>query len=272
MTHGPVTPDAAPEAVGPEDPITGRGRHRPSRAARGRQGPQAAPRHGLPPGVLLTAAGATACLIVVDFAIRSYHEYVEPVPTLRAIFNVGAENNLAAWWNSTLLLTVAGMALVATVLTGRTARPGRGSWLALAVVAAWLSLDESVQVHERLAGPGQDLARGLGVSLPTYAWVLPGGVMALTGAVCAVLWARRFPRDVRFGILGALAIYLTGALVVEAVNGWARRQGANAVYAFGTSLEETMEMGACLLAIAVLARLVVQTGDPGSNRIVVRLR
>ncbi|MBC6470136.1 hypothetical protein [Actinomadura alba] len=223
-------------------------------------------------GVLPAAAGATACLIVVDFAIRSYHEYVEPVPALRAIFNVGAENNLAAWWNSTLLLTVAGMAIVATVLTGRTARPGRWSWLALAVVAAWLSLDESIQVHERLAGPGQEWARGLGVSLPTYAWVLPGAVMALAGAVCAVLWARRFPRDVRFGLLGALAIYLTGALVVEAFNGWARRQGANAVYAFGTSLEEAMEMGACLLAVAVLARLVIHTRDPGSNRIVVRLR
>ncbi|RAY12414.1 hypothetical protein DPM19_25025 [Actinomadura craniellae] len=223
-------------------------------------------------GPLLVAAGATALLIVVDLAVRSYHEYVAPVPALRMVFNVGAEGNLASWWNSALLLSVAGAAIVAALLTAPGARPGRPSWLALAAAAAWLSFDETVQVHERLAGLGQEWAGGLGLSLPTYTWVLPGAAMALTGAVLAVLWARRLPRDQRLGLLGALAVYVTGALVVEAFNGWANRQGAHEVYALGTSLEEAMEMGACLLALAVLARMVTFTHDPDADRMVVRLR
>lgn len=232
----------------------------------------AASRPRSPQGPLLIAACATALLIVVDLAIRSYHEYVDPVPALRMVFNVGAESNLAAWWNSTLLLSVAGMAVLAAMLTGPSARPGRPTWLALAAATAWLSIDESVQVHERLAGVGKEWADGLGVSVPTYAWVLPGAAMALAGVLAAVLWARRLPRDQRVGLLGALAVYISGALVVEGFNGWARRQGAEAVYAVGTSLEEAMEMGACLLALAVLARMVVFTRDPESGRLAMRLR
>ncbi|MFC5752302.1 hypothetical protein [Actinomadura rugatobispora] len=222
--------------------------------------------------MLPIAAGITAALVAADLAIRGFHHYVEPVPALRWAFNVGAEANLATWWNSTLLLSVAGTALVAAVLSGRDARPGRRSWPALEAAAAWLSIDETVQVHERLAGPGRAWARELGLALPTYAWVLPGAALALTGTLCAVLWARRLPPDLRRGLLGALAAYLTGALVVESFNGWARRQGADVVYAVGTSVEEALEMGACLLALAVLARFVLLGRDAHTGRVVVRLR
>ncbi|TDC86281.1 hypothetical protein E1285_23975 [Actinomadura sp. 7K507] len=223
-------------------------------------------------GPLLAAVAATALLLVVDFALRAYHEYVEPIPALRRLFNVGSESNVATWWNSTLLLSVAGMAVLAALLTGPGARPGRLSWLSLAAATAWLSIDETVQVHERLAGPGEQWANGLGVSLPTFAWVLPGAVMALAGVAAAVVWARGLPRDQRVGLLSALAVYISGALGVEAVNGWLNRQGADVLYALGTSLEEGMEMGACLLALAVLARIVVFGRDPESGRVVVRLR
>ncbi|TDC57122.1 hypothetical protein E1281_06120 [Actinomadura sp. KC345] len=235
--------------------------------------PAAAPR---PPSPLrrplLVAVGATALLLAVDFALRAYHEYVEPIPALRRLFNIGSEGNLATWWNSTLLLSVAGMAVLAALLTGPGARPGRLSWLSLAAAAAWLSIDETVQVHERLAGLGKQWANGVGMSLPTFAWVLPGAVMALCGVVAAVLWARGLPRDQRVGLLSALAVYISGALGVEAVNGWMNRQGADAVYALGTSLEEGMEMGACLLAVAVLARIVVFGREPESGRVVAHLR
>ncbi|MBE1531848.1 hypothetical protein [Actinomadura algeriensis] len=232
--------------------------------------PEQAPRY--PRGPLLFAAGATVLLLAADFGLRAYHEYVEPIPALRRLFNIGSESNLATWWNSALLLAVAATALLAALLTGPSARPGRASWLALAAVATWLSIDETVQVHERLAGIGEGWADGLGTSLPTFAWVLPGAVMALAGVLAAVLWARGLPRDQRLGLLGALAVYITGALVVEAINGWVNRQGLKEVYALGTTLEEGMEMGACLLALAVLARFVIFTRDPASGRLAVRLR
>ncbi|MFI0348926.1 hypothetical protein [Actinomadura sp. 9N407] len=245
---------------------------RPPGTCPGSDGPLAVPRHPFVRGALLAAAAATGCLIVVDLGIRTFHEYVAAVPALRLIFNVGTEGNLATWWNTALLLSVAGTALVAAALSGRTARPGRRSWLGLALAAAWLSIDESAQVHERLAGPGNDWAREHGITLPTYAWILPGSLLAVAGTVCAVLWARRLPPDVRRGLLGALAAYFSGALAVEAFNGWAKRQGADAVYALGTSVEEGLEMGACLMVLATLAKVVLLVQDPISDRLIVRLR
>lgn len=224
---------------------------------------------------VLVAGGATAVLLIADLAVRGYHAYVHPVPALRMVLNVGAEGNLASWWNSTLLLTVAATALLGGMLATSGARPGRPSrpsWLALAFAAAWLSLDETVQLHERLTAVGKAWTGAFALTVPTYAWVLPGSVLAAAGVGLAVLWGRGLPRDLRIGMFGALAVYLTGALVVEACNGWAREIRADLLYALGTTLEEGMEMGACLIALGVLARHVTMARDPATGVRMVLLR
>ncbi|MFD0548030.1 hypothetical protein ACFQ0X_01835 [Streptomyces rectiviolaceus] len=221
--------------------------------------------------VLWFAAGATAALLVADLATRAYNHY-DPIPTVRRLVNVDVEANLATWWNSTLLLAVAGMALTAALLSGRGARPGRQSWLGLAAAAALLSLDETVSLHERLGEVGRSWKEWAGGSLPTHAWVLPGAVLAAVGTLCAVLWARKLPRDLRVGLLAALAVYLGGALLTEGLNGWAHANGHSTVLMLGTIVEEGLEMSGCLVALAVLSRYVVLENDPESGRAVARLR
>ncbi len=223
------------------------------------------------PRVLWLAAGATAAILVADLATRAYNRY-DPIPTVRRLVNVDVEANLATWWNSTLLLAVAGMALTAALLSGRGARPGRLSWLGLAAAAALLSIDETVSLHERLGEVGRSWREWAGVSLPTHAWVLPGALLAAAGTVAAVLWARKLPRDLRNGLLGALAVYLGGALLTEAFNGWAHANGHSMVLMLGTIVEEGLEMSGCLVALAVLGWYVTLEHDPASGRAVVRLR
>ncbi len=224
-----------------------------------------------PRRVLWWAAGATAALLVADLATRAYNRY-DPIPSVRRLVNVDVEGNLATWWNSTLLLAVAGMALTAALLSGRGARPGRLSWLGLAAATALLSLDETISLHERFGELGRSWKEWAGVSLPTHAWVLPGAVLAAAGTVCAVLWARKLPRDLRYGLLGALAVYLGGALLTEAFNGWAHQNDYSTVLMLGTVVEEGLEMSGCLVALAVLGRYVMLEHDPASGRALVRLR
>ncbi|ONK14211.1 hypothetical protein [Streptomyces sp. MP131-18] len=221
--------------------------------------------------ILWLAAGATAAILVADLATRAYNRY-DPIPTVRWLVNVDFEANLATWWNSTLLLAVAGMALTAALLSGRGTRPGRLSWLGLAAATALLSIDETISLHERLGEVGRSWKEWAGVSLPTHAWVLPGAILAAAGTVCAVLWARKLPRDLRNGLLGALAVYLGGALLTEAFNGWAQGNGYSIVLVLGTIVEEGMEMSGCLVALAALSRYVVLEHDPASGRAVVRLQ
>ncbi|EPH42621.1 hypothetical protein ABT390_23160 [Streptomyces aurantiacus] len=221
--------------------------------------------------VLRFAAGATAALLVADLATRAYNHY-DSIPTVRRFVNVDLEANLATWWNSTLLLAVAGMALTAALLSGRGARPGRRSWLGLAAATALLSIDETASLHERLGEVGKSWKEWAGGSLPTHAWVLPGAVLAAAGTVCAVLWARKLSRDLRYGLLGALGVYLGGALLTEAFNGWAHAHSHSTVLMLGTLVEEGLEMSGCLVALAVLGRYVVLEHDPASGRAAVRLR
>lgn len=220
---------------------------------------------------ILWLAGGTAGLLIADLATRAYNRY-DSIPTIRRLVNVDVEANLATWWNSTLLLAVTGMALTAALLSSRGARPGRLSWLGLAAGTALLSIDESVSLHERLGEVGKSWKEWAGVSLPTHAWLLPGVILAAAGSVCAVLWARKLPPHLRYGLLGALAVYLSGALLTEAFNGWAHGNGHSTVLMLGTIVEEGLEMSGCVVAVAVLSRYVVLEQDPASGHAVVRLR
>ncbi|MFW6720647.1 hypothetical protein ACHZ98_10795 [Streptomyces sp. MAR4 CNY-716] len=221
-----------------------------------------------PPGrrwVLWGAGGITVLVLAADLLTRGVNAF-EPIPSVRRMVNVDLEANIATWWNSTLLLAVAGVALAAALLSGRDARPGRLSWLGFSAATALLSIDETVSLHERLGEVGKAWKDTAGVALPSHAWVLPGALLAVAGVVVAVVWARRLPRDLRYGLLGALGVYLGGALVVEAFNGWAHKNDHSLTLMLGTIVEEGLEMGACVVALAVLGRYVVLEHDPVTGR------
>ncbi|MFF0729738.1 hypothetical protein [Streptomyces sp. NPDC004134] len=221
--------------------------------------------------MLWGAGGITVLVLAADLLTRGFNHF-EPIPSVRRMVNVDLEANLATWWNSTLLLAVAGVALAAALLSGRGARPGRLSWLGFSAATATLSIDETVSLHERLGEVGKSWKETAGVALPSHAWVLPGAILAVAGVVVAVVWARRLPRDLRFGLLGALGVYLGGALVVEAFNGWAHKNDYSLTLMLGTLVEEGLEMGACVVALAVLGRYVVVEHDPVTGRISAFLR
>lgn len=227
-----------------------------------------------PPGrrwVLRGAGGITVLVLAADLVTRGINAF-EPIPGVRRMVNVDLEANIATWWNSTLLLAVAGVALAAALLSGRDARPGRLSWLGFSAATALLSVDETVSLHERLGEVGKAWKDTAGVALPSHAWVLPGALLAVAGVVVAVVWARRLPRDLRYGLLGALGVYLGGALVVEAFNGWAHKNDHSLTLMLGTIVEEGLEMGACVVALAVLGRYVVLEHDPVTGRTTALLR
>ncbi|WBB59074.1 hypothetical protein O7599_26215 [Streptomyces sp. WMMC500] len=259
-----------PDADGPDGEPAGAGAPPAAAAAV----PEPKPGPHTPGGrrwVLWGAGGITLAVLAADLTSRAINAY-EDIPSVRRMLNVDLEANLATWWNSTLLLAVAGVALAAALLTGPGARPGRVSWLGFSAATALLSIDETVSLHERLGEVGKSWKDTAGVALPSHAWVLPGALLAVAGTVCAVVWARRLPRDLRYGLLGSLGVYLGGALVVEAFNGWAHKNDHSLTLMLGTLVEEGLEMGACVVALAVLGRYVVLEHDPVTGRTSALLR
>src|SRR5690625_7443952 len=89
-------------------------------------------------------------------------------------------------------------ALAAAIAVARPAL--HRSWWLLAWVALFASVDEYLEVHERLDVPGDVLAQHLPVEIG-FNWVLVGGPIAVVGGGLLVLLVVSVPRTVDLGVL-----------------------------------------------------------------------
>ena len=180
---------------------------------------------------------AHAATIALDAAVD--------VASVRDYFDPALENNLPTWWNGLLLALIAVSALVVAAVEPRSARTQRTAWSWIAGISAFLSLDEVTSLHERLKS---------GVDIGTRAWVVPGAALALCGAAWLIWVCRKLPRHTTNRLLIALVVYGAGALGVEAASGWISETTFETEW-FSVArivVEETLEMGACVWAIAVV--------------------
>jgi hypothetical protein len=189
--------------------------------------------------------GATAVLFAGFVFVFWFHEHVASVTRPRAFLNVNGEANLPTWWNASLLLAVAFCASVARFQERDTAR--RRAWLLVAVAGLLLSMDEITSLHERLNG----LVLSTGLTPRTFPWLIPGVFIAAAGFLLLVRVGRALPSPARRLLLLALTVYAVGAVGVEAVNG-VLREVRWLYYVMGTTVEEALEMAACILAIGAI--------------------
>jgi hypothetical protein len=200
-------------------------------------------------------AGGTVVVMLAFIVVFALHR-ITPVPGWKEFFDIGGEANLPTWWNSTLLALVAVAALAVSMLWSDVRVATRRAWWVVAAAATYLSIDEAAGLHERLAGPGESI----GIDVPTYAWILPGTLLAGGATIVLVAVGRHLPRKTAASLAVALGAYAAGALGFEAVNGWIRRGSDDSPwYTLGTIVEESLEMGACILAVTAIVDTVAAT-------------
>jgi hypothetical protein len=201
---------------------------------------------GLPTLAVFMAAAAAQVAVEVS----------GPHPELISTFGLDGEHNVPAFWNSLLLLAIAGCAVLISLLTPAGRAPSAGIWRLAGVAATYLGMDEALSVHEKLGVPVNWLSERLGVEIPTYTWVIPGAVIVVGAGVVGLRVAASLPRDVRLGLIAGAGTYVAGALVVETVNGALLAGGHDSLYALSTGVEELLEMSGCVIVACALLRLV----------------
>lgn len=184
----------------------------------------------------IVASSLTGYVVLKDTSWHELYSYV----------HVGAELGIAAWWNAALLVLVAVSAFVSGLLAEE--RRTRWGWWVVAAVTLFMSVDEATKLHERTA----DLVTSN--PFPTFAWVVVGIPLALLLVVVLAFATSTLPRTVRRRLGLALGLYLLGALGFEALSGvvW-RQQRPDLAELLGT-VEEALEMVACIYAAHVVAR------------------
>lgn len=184
----------------------------------------------------VTAAVAALGLAVELVHAFSHHPGVEAAVEF---LSLSYEQNLPTWYASALLLGCA--ARLAAI--ARDVSAWRAHFWGLAVAFAYLSLDETAEIHEQLGG-----LVGTG-GLLYFDWVVPAAAaVAIFGAVywpflCAL------PAATRRRFVTAGALYVGGALLMELPLGlWVEHAGDdNTTYAMIDFVEETLELAGATL-------------------------
>lgn len=179
-------------------------------------------------------------------------ESVETVRFWFYFFDVGREINLPTWFS-------AGLWITAGILAGyfaRSASRHRGSWALFCVVCIVFSIDETLELHERLDVIGSELGRYLPLQLG-FTWVIPGVLIAGLIGLSLLRMVLGLPRAARAGLLAAGIIFVAGGVGVETLSGLFV-QGESLPWQFFllTLIEETLEMTGIALGVAALSHLI----------------
>ena len=173
-------------------------------------------------------------LCTAGLAAEVAYLYVGIPGELAAFFSLSAETNLPTWVASCLLFSCA----VVLFVIARDAERHVWHWRVLAILFAYISLDEAVEIHEHLGG----LVDASGALY--FSWVIPASVIVFVIGVVYVPFVTHLDRQVRRRFVLAGVIYVGGALVMELPLGWWTEQHGddNLGYALMDWVEETMEL------------------------------
>jgi hypothetical protein len=166
------------------------------------------------------------------------------------LFHVNYESNLPTWYSSSALLLAAMLLALIGLYKKRRDEPFHRSWLGLAAVFLFLSIDESAQVHEKLSSPLRDL---LGTSGALhYPWVIPYGIGLLILLAIYIPFLKSLPAGTRRLVILAGLIFVSGALGMELFGAAAAASGREDGFLICCTIEEFLEMAGIVVFIHAL--------------------
>jgi len=175
--------------------------------------------------------------------------------------DVDAEANIPTWFSSVQLLACAALLGVIAARVRRDGGRYAGHWGWLSALFIALSIDELAQLHEHL-GRLQSVWHTHGLFY--FAWVIPAGVFVAALSVVYLRFLAHLPALTRRRFVIAGIVFVTGALVVEALGGWrAETMGMNNMtHSCIATVEEVMEMsGVTMFLVALMRHLAGEGAD-----------
>jgi len=192
----------------------------------------------------LFVLACTICVFLIGLSFLGRFGITLPGPDWQ--FNLGNENNIAAWWSGVLLALIALCACDGASRTESKKAGTAGAWAALAAVFLFLSADEVGSLHERISIAGE--ADGTGRWL--YLMIL--GAVLGTVSLWALwrLW-RAGGNERRRSIWLTVGFAMLAAVVLQEAIEHSRTWDAPLLNALRLTLEEGTELGAMLLLLWV---------------------
>jgi hypothetical protein len=189
---------------------------------------------------LLSVLGRLAVLGLPDFPLRDF--------TAR-LFDLDQEMNIPTVYSALAILACSALLAVIARSQRRVggARDDR-HWWALSLIFLGLAFDELLSFHEELTGR-VDFGAFSRVTL--FSWVVLGAAFVLAVAAAFSRFLTRLPAATRRLFLLAGAVFVAGAIVMEAVSGYYGGPGRqdSLAYVIVAHVEEVLEMAGIVVFI-----------------------
>ncbi len=213
----------------------------------------------------LFGAWLIVALLGLGAELARYRFHIDPDNDWLWLFSLSHERNIPTWYSSSLLVLSAVLLVLATLKAQQTKAEHVWHWGFMAVVMAYISMDEFIGFHEHA-----DWIDGKGIFY--FSWVIPAAIVVAILGLVYFKFLLHLPRDSRRAFLIAGLVFIGGALGVELVLGqWTEIHGThNLGYGLIDFVEESMEiLGVTLFVLALIDHL---HGAPGTMGITLRRR
>lgn len=178
-----------------------------------------------------------------------------------AFFNVYDEQNLPTFFSSVQLV----IASILLALCAFDCKQNQGKhfkhWVGLSLIFLFLSLDETAQLHEKTLVVTRNLFGTSGLFL--YAWIIPFGLFAVGVLVAYSRFLLDLPTRTSLVFVLAGAIFVTGAIGMEMLEGrlYEIKGGfKNIEYMSLVTVEEILEMAGVFIFIGGLLSYLTADG------------
>jgi hypothetical protein len=206
--------------------------------------------------LLFSIIGVLLALDVVTRVLMYYFHH-DSVFGLAPLFNVGAERSVPTWFSG-IQLALAALLLTAIAVEMRTRRDRFVlAWWVLAIIFWYLSLDETIQLHEYWGGPLKGLVAQGGVFLRQ--WVVVGIPLVLVAGALFLPFVLSLPPLTRRRVIIAGVVFVGAALGLEMFEGWLIT--ARGLDGFWLQMEYAVEEGGEMVGIALFIRALLMFAE-----------
>jgi hypothetical protein len=200
--------------------------------------------------IVLLALGHIAAFI--EDYVR--HAYSRTAKNIIRWFDFNLESNVPTWF-SVIILAFAALLFFMIYSQKKNAQAkGAHYWLTLCFIFVFISVDESVQVHEEVAKILRPSVSNDVSGLLYWAWVIPYGIFAIAAVIYFMRFVLSLPAQTRNLFFLAGGMYIFGALVLELAEGhFYVKYGLDHIYnRILYFIEELCEMGGVTVLIYAL--------------------
>lgn len=215
--------------------------------------------------VLLFAFACCLWLVSVAQDICIYGFQCDDTYGIIGLLDVEAEKSFYTWFSVCLLFLTGFLAFRQADAVGR-GNPHYWQWVLVSLIFVYMSADEALSAHEKLAKFGSLFIKPEGFF--RYNWVLPAMVMVAVVGVALIGLVRSLPLHEQVWTYASGAVFLGGAAGMEMVTGkisdtWGEH---TLLYQAFNSVEEGMEVIGVFMFVHVLMLLERQRAAAGQRQ------